>query len=57
MSLTRKEKLEPYTDASLQIVSNNSSEESAVTSAKDYIEVAQEKRKEEASKPLYLKRI
>jgi hypothetical protein len=57
MSRTRKEKLETYTDASLQLVSENSTEESAGTAADDYIEVALEKRKKEADKPLYLKRI
>ena len=57
MSRTQKEKLETYTDASLQLVSENSTEESAVTAADDYIEVALKKRKEEAKKPLYLKRI
>ncbi|MCW4054752.1 MAG: hypothetical protein NWE84_07540 [Candidatus Bathyarchaeota archaeon] len=57
MSLTRKEKLEANTDASLQIVTENSAEESAVIVPNDYIEVALRKRKEEADKPLYLKRI
>lgn len=57
MSLTRKEKLEASTDASLQIVTENSAEESAVIVPNDYIEVALKKRKEEADKPLYLKRI
>jgi hypothetical protein len=53
MSRTRKEKLETSTDASLQLVA----EESAVTAAEDYIEISLEKRKKEADKPLYLKRI
>ena len=57
MSHTQKEKLETYTDASLQIISENSTEESTVTAADDYIEVALEKRKEDAKKPLYLKRV
>jgi len=57
MSRTRKEKLETYTDASLQLLSENSTEESAVTAADDYIEVTLEKRKKEADKPLYLKRV
>ena len=57
MSRTRKEKLEAYTDASLQIVTENAVEESAVNAADDYIEVALEKRKKDAKKPLYLKRV
>ena len=57
MSRTQKEKLETYTDASLQMVTKNAVEESAVTAADDYIEVALEKRRKEADKPLYLKRI
>jgi hypothetical protein len=57
MSRTRKEKLETYTDASLQLLSENSTEERDVTAADDYIEAALKKRKEEANKPLYLKRV
>jgi hypothetical protein len=57
MSRTRKEKLETYTDASFQLVSENAAEESTVTAADDYIEAALQKRKEEANKPLYLKRV
>jgi hypothetical protein len=53
MSRTQKEKLETYTDATLQLVA----EESAVTAAEDHIEVTLEKRKKEANKPLYLKRV
>lgn len=53
MSRTRKEKLERYTDASLQLLP----EESAATVAKNYIEIALEKKKKEAKKPLYLRRI
>jgi hypothetical protein len=53
MSRTQKEKLDAYTDASLQLAT----EESAVNAADDYIEAALEKRKKEADKPLYLKRI
>ena len=56
MNLTRKEKLETNTDSSLQIVTENSAEESGIIVANDYIEVAPKKRKE-ADKPLYLKRI
>jgi hypothetical protein len=57
MSRTQKEKLETYTDASLHLITENAAEESAVTAADDYIEVTLEKRKKEADKPLYLKRI
>ncbi|MBN1244752.1 hypothetical protein JXA31_04075 [Candidatus Bathyarchaeota archaeon] len=57
MSRTRKAKLETCTDASLQLVTENATEESAVTAADDYIEVALEKKKKEANEPLYLKRI
>jgi hypothetical protein len=57
MSRTRKEKLETYTDASFQLVSENAAEESTVTAADDYIEAALQKRREEANKPLYLKRV
>ena len=53
MSRTRKEKLETYTDASLQLLP----EESAVTVADNFIEIAIEKKKKEAKKPLYLRRI
>ena len=57
MSRARREKLETYTDASFQIVSENSTEESTMTAADDYIVTALKKGKEEADKPLYLKRI
>jgi hypothetical protein len=53
MSRTRKEKLEIYTDASLQLLP----EESAATVANNCIETTLEKRKKEANKPLYLRRI
>jgi hypothetical protein len=55
MSRTQK-KLETYTDTSLQVTTENSTEESVVTAADDYIVVALE-RKKEADKPIYLKRI
>jgi len=45
MSPTRKEKLETYTDASLQLATENG------------IEITLEERKKDADKPLYLKRI
>jgi hypothetical protein len=54
VSRTRKEKLETGTDASLQIVTANATEKSAVIAD---IEVSLEKRKKDADKPLYLKRI
>jgi hypothetical protein len=57
MRRARKEKLETYTAASFQIVSENSTEESAVTAADDYTLTALKKEREEADKPLYLKRI
>jgi hypothetical protein len=53
MSRTRKEKLETYTDVSLQPLP----EESDAIVANNYIEITLEKRKKEANKPLYLRRI
>lgn len=55
MSHTQKEKLETCTDASIQILPDP--EESSVTVADDYIEVTLDKKRKEASKPLYLRRI
>ena len=55
VSRPRKEKVETGIDASIQIVTANAIEESAVTAAD--IEVSSEKRKKDADKPLYLKRI
>jgi hypothetical protein len=57
MSRNQKEKIAIYTGASLQIARENSAEETAVTAADDYIVIASEKRKKEAEKPLYLKRV
>ena len=58
MSRTQKEKLETCTDVSLQLVSEISTEESAVTAADGCnLDVSLEKRKEEANKPIYLKRV
>ena len=58
MSRTQKEKLETYADATLRLVSENSTEESAVTAADGCnVDVSLEKRKKEANKPLYLKRV
>jgi hypothetical protein len=56
MSRTHKEKLEAYTDASLRLLPEDV-EENDVTAADDYIELDLEKKKKEADKPLYLKRI
>jgi hypothetical protein len=52
-----QKKLETYTDSSLQLIPVDSTEESAVIAADDYIEDALKQRKKEADKPLYLKRI
>lgn len=57
MRRARREKLETYTAASFQTVSENCTEESAVTVADDYTLTALKKEREEADKPLYLKRI
>lgn len=57
MSRAQKEKLEVFTDASLQLISENSTEEMVVKAAEDCVEVALEKSKKEADKPLYLDRI
>lgn len=57
MSRTQKEKLETCTDISLQLLPKGAEEESVVTAADDYIQVALEKKRKEADKPLYLKRI
>ena len=56
MSLSQKEKIEIITDTSLQLLSENDTEERSVM-ATDDIEVALEKKKKEANEPLYLKRI
>lgn len=58
MSRTQKEKLETYPAASLQLMPENSAEESAVTAADGYnMKVSLENRKKEAKKPLYLRRV
>ncbi len=54
MSRTKKEKLETHTDISLQVVPEIFTEENAVTAADGY---NLEKRKKEAGKPLYLRRM
>ena len=57
MSRTKKEKLETYTDASLQLVTENSTEERAIIAVEGCnLDVTLEKRKKDANKPLYLKR-
>jgi hypothetical protein len=55
MSRTQKEKLETYMDLPLQVIPKTSKEENAVTAADSYSN--QEKRKKEADKPLYFKRV
>jgi hypothetical protein len=58
MSRTQKEKLETYPEAPLQLTPENPTEESAVTAADGYnLNASLIKRKKEADKPLYLKRI
>jgi len=58
MSRTRKEKLETYTDITLQVVPEIFTEESAVTAADGCnLESSPEKRKKEAEKPIYLRRV
>jgi hypothetical protein len=46
-----------YAVSSLQITPENSSEESTVTAADDYMVIASEERRKEAEKPIYLKRV
>jgi hypothetical protein len=58
MSRTRKEKLEINTDISLQVVPEIFTEEKAVTAADGYnLGSSQGKRKKEADKPVYLRRV
>jgi len=58
MSRTRKEKLDIPADISLQVISENSNVERAVTAADGCnSDNSLEKRKKEANKPLYLKRV
>ena len=56
MNRTRKGKLETYSGASLQLLPEGI-EESAATEVDNCIEITLEKRKKEANKPLYLRRI
>jgi hypothetical protein len=58
MSRTQKEKLETYITLPLQAISETSKEENAVTAANRYhLDNNQEKRKKDAEKPLYFKRV
>ena len=57
MSRAQKQKLETYTNASFQLIFKNSTAESTVNAIDDCIEITLEKRKKEADKPIYLKRI
>jgi hypothetical protein len=58
MRRTQKEKLETYAEIPTQFISENSTEKCAANSAVECdLEVLMEKRKEEANKPIYLKRI
>jgi hypothetical protein len=56
MSRTQKEKLEIFTNASLQLLPEDA-EEGDDTEAESCIKISLEERKREADKPLYLKRI
>lgn len=55
VSHSPKTKLDAQDAIPLQVISGNSTAEGAVTAAD--IEISSEKRKKEAKKPLYLKRI
>ena len=58
MRRNQKEKLETYAEVPLQFTSENSTEKCAATAAVECdLEVFMEKRKEEANKPIYLKRV
>ena len=58
MSRTQKEKLDVPADISLQVISENSNVECAVTAADGCnSDSSLEKRKKEANKPIYLKRV
>lgn len=58
MRRNQKEKLETYAEVPLQFTSENSTEKCAATAAVECdLEVSMEKRKEEANKPIYLKRV
>ena len=58
MSRTEKEKLETYMTLPLQAVPETSKEENTVPAADRYhLDSNQEKRKKDAEKPLYFKRV
>ena len=58
MSRNRKEKLDAPADISLQVIPENYTEEYPITAADSYnSESSLEKRKKEANKPIYLKRV
>ena len=58
MSRNSKTKLDVQTGVPLQVISENSTEECAVTAADGYnSDSSLKKRKKEAKKPLYLKRV
>jgi hypothetical protein len=58
MSRIQKEKLETYLDLSLKVVPETLKEENAVKAADSYnLDTNQEKRKKDAEKPLYFKRV
>ena len=58
MRRTQKEKLETYAEVPIQFTSENSTGECPVTAAdSSNSNVLLEKRKEEANKPIYLKRV
>ena len=58
MGRSSKTKLNAQTDVPLQVISENSTAGYAITAADDYSsDSSLEKRKKEAKKPLYLKRV
>ena len=58
MKHTQKEKLENYAEVPIQFTSKNSTEQCTANAAVEYdLEGPMEKRKEEANKPIYLKRV
>jgi hypothetical protein len=58
MSRTQKQKFETYLDVSLQVMPETSTEDKVVTAAESSnFESTKEKRKREADKSLYLKRV
>ena len=58
MKPPQKGKLENYTEVPVQFTSENSTEQCTANAAVECdLEVSMEKRKEEANKPIYLKRV